>query len=293
MIRARLINIRSVFFHPTSKTRIILISMAYFLFAQSPAFAQNTPEELRKIARNPFADDIKLTFEDDVTFSQGLFDRTANSLQIQPVFPLSITTDWLVITRVVPTALAYQPNTAAKSGGTAGLGDSTASFYLTPVHTGRLIWGLGPAILIPTATSDRLGAGKWGLGPSIALFIEPEWGSLGVLIHNYWSIADGSNRSPVKQLEVQPMFSYNLPRGWYFTSQPTIAADWTQPTSERWLLPIGGGAGKTFYIGKQAIDSNLAAYWYAVRPTNQFSPKWQLSLQFTFILPKHPGTSNH
>lgn len=117
MIHARLINIRSVFFDPTSKTRIILISMAYFLFAQSSAFAQNTPEELRKIARNPFADDIKLTFEDDVTFSQGLFDRTANSLQIQPVFSLSITTDWLVITRVVPTALAYQPNTAAKSGG--------------------------------------------------------------------------------------------------------------------------------------------------------------------------------
>src|ERR1700747_2752223 len=125
VIHARLINIRSVFFHPTSKTRIILISMVYFLFAQSPAFAQNTPEELRKIARNPFADDIKLTFESDVTFSQGLFDRTANSLQIQPVFPLSITRDWLFITRVVATALAYQPNTAAKRGGNAGVGDPT------------------------------------------------------------------------------------------------------------------------------------------------------------------------
>jgi len=194
--------------------RLLLAWSAYLLLAQSAALAQSTPEELRKIARNPFADEIQLTFEDDVTFSQGLFDRSANSLQVQPLFPLSITRDWLVVTRVMATTLAYQPNTAAKSGGTTGSGDSTASFYLIPVHTGRFIWGLGPAILFPTATSDQLGAGKWGLSPSIAFFIEPEWGSLGVLVHNYWSIAGGSKRSEVNQLQLEPMFSYNLPHGW-------------------------------------------------------------------------------
>jgi hypothetical protein len=168
--------------------RLLLAWTAYLLFASS-ALAQSSPEELRKIARNPFADETQLTFENDVAFSQGPFGRTSNSFQIQPLFPLSITTNWLVVTRVVATALVCQPNTTAKSGGTTGLGDSTASFYLTPVHTGKLIWGLGPALLFPTATSDQLGAGKWGLSPSIALLIEPEWGSLGVLVHNYWSIA--------------------------------------------------------------------------------------------------------
>jgi len=73
--------------------RILLAWTVYLLLAQSAALAQSTPEELRKIARNPFADEIELTFEDDVTFRQGPFDRTANSLQIQPLFPLSITTD--------------------------------------------------------------------------------------------------------------------------------------------------------------------------------------------------------
>ena len=271
--------------------RILLAWTAYLLLAQLPALAQSTPEELRKIARNPFADEIELRFEDDVTFSQGPFDRTAKTLQIQPLFPLSITTDWLVVTRVKANALAYQPNTAAKSGGTTGLGDSTASFYLTPVHKGRLLWGLGAAILFPSATSDQLGAGKWGLSPSIALFIEPKWGSLLVLVHNYWSIAGGSNRSDVNQLQLEPTLSYNLPHGWYLTSQPTIGADWTQPTSERWLLPIGGGVGRSFNLGEQGIDSNLAAYWNAVRPTNQ--SKWQLSLQFSFLFPKHPRPSNH
>ena len=266
--------------------RTILKWTAYLLLTQPAVLAQSTPEELRKIARNPFADEIKLPLEEDFTFTQGPYDRNANSLAIQPVFPLSITQDWLLVTRLVATALAYLPNPVAGSGGTTGLGDTTASFFLSPAHTGNLIWGLGPAILVPTATSDKLGAGKWGLGPTVAVLVEPEWGSAGVLIQNIWSVAGGSNRPPVNQLQLEPMFSYNLPRGWYFTSQPVIVADWKQPTSERWLLPIGGGAGRSFNIRKQAIDLNLAGYWNAVRPANQFSPKWRLNLQFTLFFPK-------
>ena len=59
--------------------RILLAWAAYLLLAQLAALAQSTPEELRKIARNPFADQIELRFEDDVTFSQGPFDRTAKT----------------------------------------------------------------------------------------------------------------------------------------------------------------------------------------------------------------------
>lgn len=277
------------------RMRTILVWTAYLLLTQPAVLAQSTSEELRRIARNPFADEIKLPFEEDCTFNQEPYDRSGNSLAIQPVFPLSITGDWLLVTRIVATALAYQPNLVAKSGGTTGLGDTTASFFMTPARTGGLIWGLGPAVLIPTATSDQLGAGKWGLGPTLAVLVEPEWGSAGVLIQNIWSVAGGSNRSPVNQLQLEPMFSYNLPRGWYLTSQPTIAADWTQPTGDRWILPIGGGVGRSFNIGKQAIDSNLTVYWNAVRPANQFSPKWELDLQFTFLFPisKQSRSPNH
>ena len=274
--------------------RILLVWGAYLLLTPSAALAQPAPEELRKIARNPFADEIKLTFEEDFTFNQGPYDRSANSLEIQPVIPLSIMGDWLLVARVVATAIAYQPDSLARSGGTTGLGDTTSSFFLTPAHTGKLIWGVGPAVLMPTATSNPLGAGKWGVGPTGAVLVEPEWGSVGVLVENIWSVAGGSNRSPVNQLQIEPLFSYNLPRGWYLTSNPTIVADWTQPTTERWLLPIGGGAGRSFSIRKQAADSNLTLYWNAIRPANQFSPKWQLNLEFTFLfpIPKH-SRKNH
>jgi hypothetical protein len=275
--------------------RILLVWGAYLLLMPSAALAQTASEELRKAARNPFADEIKLTFEEDFTFSQGPYDRSANSFAIQPVIPLSITEDWLLVTRVVATAVTYQPNSLAKSGGTTGLGDATTSFFFAPANTGKLIWGVGPAVLMPTATSDPLGAGKWGVGPTGAALIEPEWGSVGVLVQNIWSVAGGSNRSSVNRLQIEPMFSYNLPRGWYLTSNPTIVADWTQSPSERWLLPIGGGAGRSFNIRKQAVDSNLTLYRDAVRPANQFSPKWQMNLQFTFLfpIPKHSRSQNY
>ncbi|MGA8983727.1 MAG: hypothetical protein WB470_13710, partial [Candidatus Acidiferrales bacterium] len=215
--------------------RILLVWGAYLLLTPSTALAQTAPEELRKAARNPFADEIKLTFEEDFTFNQGPYDRSANSLSIQPVIPLSITGDWILVTRTVATAIAYQPNLLARSGGTTGLGDTTSSFFLTRANTGKLIWGVGPAVLMPMATRDQLGAGKWGVGPTGAALVEPEWGSIGALVQNIWSVAGGSSRSPVNQLQIEPMFSYNLPRGWYLTSNPTIVADWTQSPSERWL----------------------------------------------------------
>jgi len=275
--------------------RILLLWAAYLLLTPAAVLAQSDPEELRKIARNPLAEDIKLPFEEDFTFNQGPFNRDANSLAIDPVIPGLITGDWLLVTRIVATALAYQPNSLARTGGTTGIGDTFASFFLSPAHAGKLIWGVGPAVLMPTATGNQLGNGKWGVGPTGAVLTEPEWGSVGVLVQNIWSVAGSSNRPPVNQLQLEPLFSYNLPRGWYFTSNPTIIADWTQPTSQRWLVPIGGGPGRSFNIGNQAVDSNLTFYWNAVRPGNPLSPKWQLNLEFTFLFPtpKRSGTPNH
>jgi hypothetical protein len=275
--------------------RIFLLWGAYLLLTQTAVLAQTAPEDLRKIARNPFADDIKLPFEEDFTFSQGPYDRSGNSLAIQPVIPLSVIEEWLLVTRVVATAITYLPNSLKKTGGTTGSGDSTASFFLTPALTRKLIWGVGPAVLMPTATSDQLGSGKWGVGLTGAALVEPKWGTVGMLVQNIWSVAGKSSRSPVNQFQIEPMFSYNLPRGWYFTSNPTVVADWTQAMTERWLAPIGGGVGKSFNIGKQAVDSNLTLYWNAVRPANQSSPKWQLNLEFTFLFPltKHSDTQRH
>jgi hypothetical protein len=251
------------------------------VYAQEPS-----QPDLRKIARNPFADVIKLPFAADIFFDAGPYGRTSSDLQVQPLIPIQISQGWLLVPRIVATAVTYVPDSTRDSDGRVGLGDMVPTFFLTPAHVRRLIWGVGPALLIPTATDSALGAGRWGLGPSFAVLSQPEWGSGGILVQNIWSLPSSSRRAPVNQMQLQPMFSYNLAHDWYLTTNPTISADWTQDPSDRWLVPIGGGAGRTFKVGEQPVDANLTIYRNVVRPS-QFSPRWQLTLQVTLLFAKH------
>ncbi len=247
---------------------------------------QGSADELRKLARNPVADVIKVPFEEDIDFRAGPYDRTSSSLQVQPVIPLQISENWLLVPRIVANALIYQPDVRQPRGGTTGLGDIVATFFITPSHVGKVIWGVGPSLLLPTASDITLGAGKWGLGPSVVVLAEPNRGSAGVLLQNVWALPGYSHRSPVKQMQIETSVSYNLPHNWYLVTAPTIYADWTQATAERWLVPFGGGAGRSFDIGKQPVDWNVALCYNAIRPASQLFAKWRLSLQFTLLFPK-------
>jgi len=95
----------------------------------------------------------------------------------------------------------------------------------------------------------------------------------------------------VNQIQIEASFSYNLPHDWYLFTNPTINADWKESGGSRWLVPFGGGMGRTFNIGRQAVDLNLALYNNAIRPAQQLFPKWQLSLQCTLIYPRKRKTN--
>jgi hypothetical protein len=248
--------------------------------------SQQGNDEARETARNPIADAIKVPFVEDIFLDTGPYGRTANSLQIQPVIPVQLSGKLLLVPRVIATPLAYVPDVTQPEGGTTGMADTIITFFITPARTGKLIWGVGPALLIPTSTSAGLGGGKWDLGPSFALLTEPKWGSAGVVVQNIWSLPGHSNRVSVDQIQIETSFSYNLPHGWYLLTAPTISGDWTQATGNRWLVPLGAGAGRVLDLGHLALDSNVAVYYNAIHPTGSPAPKWQLSLQVTLIYPK-------
>ncbi|MGA3315309.1 MAG: hypothetical protein ABSC64_02590 [Candidatus Korobacteraceae bacterium] len=266
------------------KTEILVLMIP--LFVGPMLRAQQTVDELRDLARNPVGDAIKVPFVENINFGAGPYDRTSNSLQIQPVIPWHISQNWLLVPRIVATAVAYEPDVAQTHGGTTGSGDTVATFFFAPFHAGKLIWAVGPSLLIPTATARKLGTGKWDMGPSAALLVEPDWGFAGVVVQNIWSLPGHSSRATVNQIQIETSLSYNLPHGWYLVTAPTINADWRQATGQRWLVPFGGGAGRTFNIRNQAVDSNVALYYNAIRPASRLFPRWQLSLQLTLIYPK-------
>jgi hypothetical protein len=108
----------------------------------------------------------------------------------------------------------------------------------------------------------------------------------GFLILNLWSFAGEADRANVNAMTLQPFLNYNLPKGWYLTTSPLITANWEANSDNRWTLPIGGGIGRIFKIGDQAINANIAAY-YDVLTLDNTAANWQLRAEWTFLFPTH------
>jgi hypothetical protein len=241
-------------------------------------------EALRKAAQNPVASLISVPLQNNTNFDVGPLDRTQNILNIQPVVPLGLNEKWNLITRtIVP--LVYQPDTTVKDLGTLGLGDINPSFFLSPARPGKLIWGVGPAFVLPTATNRVLGQGKWSGGPTVVALAEPGHWVLGILANNVWSFAGESDRPAVNQMLLQYFINYNMKKGWYLTSQPILTASWKAASGSVWTTPFGGGLGRITKLGPQPVNLSLQFYGNAAYPSGA-SP-WSMRAQIAFLYPRH------
>ena len=256
--------------------------------------------DLAKAAQNPVANMISLPLQNNTNFKGGPLERTQNILNIQPVYPISLSEDWNLITRtilpvvsqpgltgikVVGDEIIVDPEGKVEKDRTFGLGDTTFTAFFSPKDSGKLTWGVGPVLLLPTATDDALGSDKWGLGPSAVLLTMPGNWVVGSLFSNLWSVG-GSGDQDINLFTWQYFINYNIPdgNGLYLTSAPIISANWEAESDNRWTVPFGGGIGKIFKIGKQPVNAQVSAYYNVEKP--EYGPDWQLRLQMQFLFPK-------
>lgn len=253
-------------------------------------------ENLQQAALNPIANLISVPFDNTMFLDTGLLDDTANTLEIKPVVPFSLNADWNLITRTI-TPVVYIPPLFPGDGNDFGLGDLQPSLFLSPKNPTPLssgvdfVWGAGAALAFPTSTSPRLGTEKWSAGPTFVALLLTQKIVTGVLINNVWSFAGESGRANVNAMTLEPFFNYNFPQGWYLTVSPTIEANWEEPKGERWKIPVGGGIGRVFKIGKQPINAQINYYYNIESPSvpkrNLTGGNHQLGLNWTFLLPTH------
>jgi hypothetical protein len=272
--------------------------------AQSPPAAADA-DALRKEAQNPVASLISVPLQENWNFGIGPADRIQNVLNIQPVIPINLTQNWNLIIRWI-TPIIYQPvgvsepppptgpdlsvggnlSAAATTNqqGVYGFGDMQPAFFLSP-KKGKLIWGVGPQLLLPTATrTGILGQGKFGIGPTIVALVQPGKWTVGFLVNNVWGVAGHSNLPDVNQFLLQYFINYNLQKGWYLTWQPSITANWEATNGGRWVVPLGGGIGRIMRLGFQPVNVGLQFYGNAVHPPGG-SP-WAMRLQIAFLFPR-------
>jgi hypothetical protein len=248
----------------------------------SNAYADDAPE-LAHLVQNPVAKVISLPFQNNLNFGAGPQNDEQDVLNIQPVLPFAIGADWNLIARaIIP--VVHEPTLGPGTESTNGLGDTSLALYLSPAHPGEIIWGVGPAFTFATASHDELGQGKFDAGLSaVALTIRGPW-LIGALATDVASVSGDSDRKNVHQMLVQPFVNYNFPRGWYLTSSPVITADWKAPNSQRWTVPLGGGGGRAFRLGDQAMNLQMQVFKNVVSPHD--AADWTLRLQFQLLFPK-------
>jgi len=274
--------------------RIAFCLAALLLLSAGPARAEEpaeVPDEaLQEAAQNPVGKLISVPFQNNLNFGAGENDKMVYVLNVQPVYPTTLTDSWnLVVRPIVP--IINQPQLFDLPGqhSAFGLGDINLQLYFTPSQAidtgiGRINWGFGPTFAFPSATDELLGSGKWSMGPGVVAFISATPFTYGALVNNLWSYAGDDERADVDQFLLQPFVNYNLADGWSLGTAPIITANWEAEGGDVWTVPVGGGVGKLFRLGKLPIQANLRAYYNALKP--EYAPDWQLQLQFSLLFPR-------
>ena len=256
----------------------ITLSFSGFVQAQD---AENTAA-LAKAAQNPIANLISLPFQNNTDFGIGPDDETKNTLNIQPVWPFSLSDNWNLITRTIIPVIS-QPGLSDGQERVTGFGDTLFTAFFSPKNSGKWTWGVGPVIMIPTGSNDQLTSDKWGAGISAVFLTMPGNWVIGSLFSNVKSVGGGSG-TDVNLFTWQYFINYNLANGWYLTTAPIITANWEADGSNRWTVPFGGGVGKVMKFGKQPVNLNIQAYKNVETP--EFGADWQLRLQLQLLFPK-------
>lgn len=247
--------------------------------AQSETEAQN----LQAQAANPIASLVSIPFQYNANFNYGLYRRTQQVLNIQPVIPTDLGSGHTWVSRIV-TPLVALPAIAPGVGSQVGLGDLNPQFFYVP-RQGNVMVGYGPTFLFPTGTSQWVGQGKWGVGPDAVIVITvPHKSVYGLLVNNIWSVAGDPTRPDVNQALFQGFYSWTLPHGFTIGLTSTSTATWNAPGSNKWTVPFGPTFSQLMRFG-QGMGGQLGGsfFWNAVRP--QYGSTWTARFVVTILQP--------
>jgi hypothetical protein len=286
------------------RSRLTLVAITILWASLLPALAQESSQltetvqpstttakteqgsaDIAKAAQNPIAHMISVPIENDFYPQTGINKKNEYVLELKPVVPIPLSKGWVLVTRTIIPVI-QTPDLAPGIPGTSGLGDIQESLFFSPTKAGLggIIWGAGPAIVVPTATEKIYGTGKTSIGPNFVVLKSQGHWLYGSLAQNVWSVETGPRDRPsVNQMLLQPFVNYNLPHRWYLTSSPIITANW-KLDSGRWFVPVGGGVGKIVRFGK--IPVNIYGQFFGNAEHPDGTSKWSARFQMQFLFPR-------
>jgi len=242
-----------------------------------------TQEELAKTVQNPLATLITLPFQlninDGARPPGSTDDRRVFNLNIQPVIPYP-GDKWNIITRTI---IPFNSVPQGDADSTFGLGDVNLSIFWSPAKPGNFIWGAGPAVSMPTSSSEILGTEQLSLGPTGVVFYSVGKWTLGAVASNVWSVTSAGGRDDVNFLFAQWFANYNIKNGWAVGTAPIITCDWENSSGDECTIPWGVQVSKVTHFGHRPVNLLAGYYRNSEHPTG--APDDQLRLQVNLLFP--------
>lgn len=269
----------------------LLRNILAFLLAGSaialPAHAQDhdgqSADALARQLSNPIASLISVPFQLNADFGAGANeDVSTYTLNIQPVIPVRLNSEWNLISRTVLPVVGRE-GPLAPGASSLGVGDTLQSFFFSPADpTGNgLIWGVGPVLLAPTASTDSLGSGQWGIGPTAVVLRQGGRWTTGALVNHLWGAGDGDDGEPVDRSFVQPFVGYAIGRGQ--TLQLSVEATYAW-NGEQWTAPLNMSYARVISVRRQRMSFAIGARYFMASP--EAGPEWGVRTSVTLLFPR-------
>ena len=248
-------------------------------------------EDLGAAATNPVSNLVQFRLQDQYTASSYNADSWGNAGLIQTVVPLSgLASNFDSLKGIVTRATIPFVSTPKLDGigRKNGLGDTNFLAFAVPEDAPeKTVWGIGPALNIPTAgDNDYTGSGQWQAGPAAVVMVTPVPGlQTGLLAFQVWDFHETrSNAQDVSLLSLQPILTKHFDKGWYI-ALPDTPQTYNFKTNE-WALNIGGVLGRVFPVGGRPMQIFGGVYYNPIEDNEIVSPEWTIKFQLGWLFPQ-------
>jgi hypothetical protein len=238
--------------------------------------ARPTQPNLVRQANAPISSILQIRVQDTYLPQFTGVDGQGNTVSIAVTMPLPAY-------RLLPLpqlSLLSIPTAVTLPGGSTGFGD-LRFLDIVMLNAGhRILWGVGPTFVFPSASEPSAGQGKWQAGPAAVIAFTPGDWLVGILAQNPISFAGDGDRKDANALFLQPFATYQLGRGWFLRAQPQMVFDWQ--TGQQ-VLPLDLGAGRVFRIGRQNVSCFVEPFWNV--STDGPGPRYGVTFGVSLLYP--------
>ncbi len=272
-----------------SATRFLIFTIFFFL--TQFVVAQDDTTSADDIARelsNPVGALANFTFQG--TYAQwggslsGASDQNTSSLIFMPTLPFKIWGGNLSVRPSFPIQGAPKIDVNGEWDSTSGFGDiGLMAMYGKSTEKGFL-WGFGPTMFFPTASSSVIGKDQFQIGPAALAGLLKEWGVIGALWQHWWGIGNiDADQERVNLGTLQLFYWFSVGNGWQIGGSPIQSANYVQGQDIDFSMPLNLGFSKTAVLGKMPWKFSLQGQYFVTRP-DIVGPDWGIFFQIVPVI---------